>query len=285
MAGELSSHPHFTGAAIPPDPPPPPLSSFCLQNVACLDFEEIPCLPESLHRGVSRIKCLQHTQSCAIAVGCFLKNLGNKWAAQHFVLQHLQVEEHMWKGSVPTELCYKAWHGAFACKPSSLQCGQCLIKKLLCINSTVEVQNSTVVLLCIVYCFAQCREVLFLNLRNHSKITVTSQKKEGFQAVGSYKMIALYRRSLKVYSSVLSGIFHTYLSRGAVPPALVFFLKCNTTDHWIVWSLKQHNTLQHLVTTVSQWAVQSLSARLFNKCSLNPGTFCVVSTIEKRKRS
>uniref|UniRef100_A0A8V0Z0H4 AT-rich interaction domain 4A n=1 Tax=Gallus gallus TaxID=9031 RepID=A0A8V0Z0H4_CHICK len=27
------------------------------------------------------------------------------------------------------------------------------------------------------------------------------------------------------------GIFHTYLSRGAVPPALVFFLKYNTTDH------------------------------------------------------
>lgn len=152
----------------------------------------------------------------------------------------------MWKGSVPAELCYKAWHGAFACKPSSLQCGQCLIKKLLCINNTVEVQNSTVVLLCIVYCFAQCREVLFLNLRNHSKITVTSQKKKGFQAVGSYKMIALYRRSLKVYSSVLSGIFHTYLSRGAVPLALVFFPKI------------QHNrSLNCVVSEVAQYIAAS----------------------------
>ena len=124
-----------------------------------------------------------------------------------------------------------AWNFACACKVRGYRSTGILIKKLLCINSTVEVQNSTVVLLCIVYCFAQCREVLFLNLRNHSKITVTSQKKEGFQAVGFYKMIALYRRSLKVYSSVLSGIFHTYLSRGAVPPALVFFLKYNTTDH------------------------------------------------------
>lgn len=67
--------------------------------------------------------------------------------------------------------------------------------------------------------------VFFLpNLCNDSKITITSQKK-GFQAVGSYKMIALRRRNLKVYSLVLSGICHTYLSRGTVPPELFSFSK------------------------------------------------------------
>lgn len=147
VAEEVSSHPHFSGAAIFPDPPP--LSSFRLQNAACLDFEEIPYLPASLHGAYHGLSVsAEHTELCHSCVGCFLKNLANKRAAQHFVLQHLQVESTCGRGSIATEPCYNSWHGTLACKPSLLQCGQCFIAKLLCINNTVEVQYSNAVLFC-----------------------------------------------------------------------------------------------------------------------------------------